>query len=84
MIYKITVEYYYYHGAYDYPLCGTLTDLNEEPYTFKKEGDAIAFLKSQGITFKLEPRVYCVEGPYMLNHGEYGRPTYTIITVEEE
>ena len=83
-MYKIIIEYYYYHGAYDYPKCGTLTDVNEEPYTFQKEGDAIAFLKSQGITLNPEPKVYCVAGTYMLNHGEYARPTYTIITVDEE
>ena len=72
-MYKIIIKYHYYIGTVN---CPQDTNLGTEFETVVK---AEEFLAAYGITQKIQPKVYCVEGPYMLNHGEYARPTYTIV-----
>lgn len=80
---KIKAEYYYYGGTFHAPKSGYLKDESENVLTFSTEKDALEYLNDFKGKMELVKgkATYANAGTYVLHHGEYSRPLYTLIKV---
>jgi ppGpp synthetase/RelA/SpoT-type nucleotidyltranferase len=78
--YYIHVRYSYYPGTFNVPKSGALSDnYYEKRYTFPSVAAAKKFLKEElGSLHQVSPQSFQRGGRYVLSHGEYSEPLYSI------
>ena len=88
VMYYILIRYYYYEGTLYAPDDGPMASgkcghddrgrSTERPMLFDSVQLARDYLATLHITVQLSPQMYCLDGTYVLAHGEYDRPDYWI------
>lgn len=85
--YYIRAKYHYYAGTYGAPQDGALRDQAGNRLEFATRDDAAAYLCEEGDEWNYDYAMGCEKnmngtysfaGTYILRHGEYARPIYTI------
>lgn len=82
-MYKVLVKVFYYQGTLNVPENGYMRD-GGGVLLFKTKEEAISYITDNNawdLHLCAGKSTYCYDGDYYLNHGEYARPTYTIVKV---
>lgn len=79
-MYGIKATYYYYGKTYNAPSDGFLREEDNSILKFSTIPDALEYLENRYGRMELEKgkATYSAVGTYVLRHGEYSRPRYTI------
>lgn len=82
-MYGIKATYSYYGGTLFAPKNGFLRDEDDNVLKFGTTTEALNYLNRYYGKMELDngKATYSNEGRYVLNHGEYSRPRYTIAKI---
>lgn len=79
--YGIRARYYYYAGTLHAPTNGFLRDPYGQILEFDSREQAESYLRRRYGRMSEDggKNTYSIDGRYVLGHGEYSRPRYTIV-----